>query len=83
MLHSDLRAEFPGCAPADAAWDATCGDFASGTARRSGLNVRHGGVPSAAYAPLQAVSARRPKTLILPGAVRRKQVSVVRPSRQR
>ena len=34
VLHSDLRAEFLGCAPADAAWDTTFGSFADGTARR-------------------------------------------------
>ena len=34
VLHSDLRAEFLGCANADAAWDTTYGDFADGTARR-------------------------------------------------
>ena len=34
VLHSNLRAEFLGCAPADAAWDTTFGSFADGTARR-------------------------------------------------
>ncbi|MBQ6720346.1 MAG: alpha/beta hydrolase [Oscillospiraceae bacterium] len=34
VLHSDLRAEFLGCAPEDAAWDTTFGSFADGTARR-------------------------------------------------
>ena len=37
LLHSDLRAEFLGCSPADAAWDTTYGDFATGTARRMEL----------------------------------------------
>lgn len=34
VLHSPLRAEFLGCAPADAAWDTTFGSFSDGTARR-------------------------------------------------
>lgn len=42
LLHSDLRAEFLGCDPADAAWDTTYGDFAAGTARRMELlNTNH------------------------------------------
>lgn len=42
LLHSDLRAEFLGCASADAAWDTTYGDFAAGTARRMELlNTNH------------------------------------------
>ena len=34
VLHSDLRTEFLGCAPADAEWDKTFGSFDDGTARR-------------------------------------------------
>lgn len=37
LLHSDLRAEFLGCTPAEAAWDTTYGDFSAGTARRMEL----------------------------------------------
>ena len=37
VLHSDLRAEFLGCAPADAAWDTTFGSFDDGSARRMEL----------------------------------------------
>lgn len=37
VLHSDLRAEFLGCANADAAWDTTFGDFSDGSARRMEL----------------------------------------------
>ena len=37
VLHSDLRAEFLGCAAADAAWDTTFGSFADGSARRMEL----------------------------------------------
>ena len=37
VLHSELRAEFLGCSPADAAWDTTFGSFADGTARRMEL----------------------------------------------
>jgi len=37
VLHSDVRAEFLGCANADAAWDTTFGSFAEGTARRMEL----------------------------------------------
>ena len=37
VLHSDLRAEFLGCEPADAAWDTTFGSFADGSARRMEL----------------------------------------------
>ena len=37
VLHSDLRAEFLGCANADAAWNSTFGSFADGTARRMEL----------------------------------------------
>ena len=37
VLHSDLRAEFLGCANADAAWDTTFGSFADGSARRMEL----------------------------------------------
>jgi len=34
VLHSELRAEFLGCSPAEAAWDTTFGNFADGSARR-------------------------------------------------
>ena len=37
VLHSDLRAEFLGCANADAAWDTTFGSFTDGSARRMEL----------------------------------------------
>ena len=37
VLHSELRAEFLGCATADAAWDTTFGSFDDGTARRMEL----------------------------------------------
>ena len=37
VLHSDLRAEFLGCANEEAAWDTTFGSFADGTARRMEL----------------------------------------------
>ena len=37
VLHSDLRAEFLGCAPAEAAWDTTFGSFGDGSARRMEL----------------------------------------------
>ena len=37
VLHSDLRAEFLGCANADAQWDTTFGSFADGSARRMEL----------------------------------------------
>ncbi|MBR5617918.1 MAG: hypothetical protein IKW50_07030 [Oscillospiraceae bacterium] len=37
VLHSDLRAEFLGCAPEAAAWDTTFGSFADGSARRMEL----------------------------------------------
>lgn len=37
VLHSDLRAEFLGCTPAEAAWDTTFGNFTDGTARRMEL----------------------------------------------
>jgi len=37
VLHSDLRAEFLGCAPADCAWDTTYGSFDDGSARRMEL----------------------------------------------
>lgn len=37
VLHSDLRAEFLGCANADAAWNETFGSFSDGTARRMEL----------------------------------------------
>ena len=37
VLHSEVRAEFLGCAAADAAWDTTFGSFADGTARRMEL----------------------------------------------
>ena len=37
VLHSELRAEFLGCDPAEAAWDTTYGSFAEGTARRMEL----------------------------------------------
>lgn len=37
VLHSDLRAEFLGCANEDAAWDTTFGSFADGSARRMEL----------------------------------------------
>jgi len=37
VLHSELRAEFLGCTPAEAAWNSTYGDFADGSARRMEL----------------------------------------------
>ena len=37
VLHSDLRAEFLGCANADARWDTTFGSFSDGSARRMEL----------------------------------------------
>ena len=37
VLHSDLRAEFLGCANEDARWDTTYGSFADGSARRMAL----------------------------------------------
>ena len=37
VLHSELRAEFLGCDPADAAWDTTFGSFSDGSARRMEL----------------------------------------------
>ena len=37
VLHSDLRAEFLGCANEEAAWNTTFGSFADGTARRMEL----------------------------------------------
>ena len=37
VLHSQVRAEFLDCDPADAAWDTTFGSFSDGTARRMEL----------------------------------------------
>lgn len=37
LLKSDLRTEFLGCTPEEAAWNTTYGDFAQGTARRMEL----------------------------------------------
>ncbi len=42
LLKSDLRTEFLGCSPAEAAWNTTYGDFADGSARRIQLlNTNH------------------------------------------
>lgn len=42
LLRSDLRTEFLGCTPQEAAWNTTFGSFADGTARRMELlNTNH------------------------------------------